>query len=105
MGVRMSGRQTTRDGRPFVGFEQWLGSLPQDQQAEYRAAVARQHQHRQEAIDRGDLIKLEDQSYVWRDEETMTRGKPQDPVWAAYHDRWAEENAIVGQTFIEKTES
>lgn len=97
MGIHWTGKQTTRDGRPFVNFDVWLRNLPQEQQDEYAAAAKRQHTYRQESIDRGDLQMLEDNSYVWKDEETMHRGKPQDPVWARYHDRWAEENAIVGK--------
>lgn len=97
-----TGMQTTRDGRPFVNFDDWLKALPQEQQQEYYGAVARQHAYRQQAIDRGDLVILEDQSYRWRDEATMLRGKPQDPVWAQYHDRWAEENAIIGESQLKE---
>ena len=97
MPIHQSWKQYTSDGRPFVSFSTWLDSLSPEQQQEYEQAKQRQHTYRQEAIDRGDLTLLPDQTYVWKDQSTMEKGKPVDPVWARYHDRWAEENAIVTQ--------
>lgn len=102
MPLRFNSTQYTRDGRPFVKFFDWLETLTPEEQQEYYAAMKRQHAYRQDAIDRGDLTLLPDQSYVWKDAEALARGKPIDPVWAKYHDRWVEENAIVGKTIIEE---
>jgi hypothetical protein len=102
MPIHQTGRQCTRDGRPFEDFYAWLYRLPKEQQQEYEQARQRQHAHRQDAIDRGDLIMLPDQSYVWKDQATMQKGKPQDEIWSKYHDRWAEENAIVSENIIEE---
>ena len=102
MAIHQTGRQYTRDGRPFVDFYDWLYGLPKEQQQEYEQARQRQHAYRQDAIDRGDLIMLPDQSYVWKDQATMEKGKPTDEIWAKYHDRWAEENAIVSENIIKE---
>jgi hypothetical protein len=102
MPIHQTGRQYTRDGRPFCSFDSWLKSLPIQQQQEYEQARQRQHAYRQDAIDRGDLILLLDQSYVWKDQKTMEKGKPQDEVWASYHARWSEENAIISESITKE---
>lgn len=97
MPVHQTFRQYTQDGRPFIEFRTWLGSLPTEQQPAYEQALSRQQAHRQDAIDQGLLTLLPDQSYVWKDLDTMKKGKLQDEIWSQFHDRWAKENAIVSQ--------
>lgn len=105
MPVKQIWKQTTRDGRPFITFLTWLDRLPAEQQEEYAAAKGRQQAYRQQAIDKGDMEIGPDGVYIWKDQETANRGKPQDPIWAKYHDRWAEECAIVTEMITEETET
>ena len=94
---------TTSDGRPFIVLDEWVQTLPANEQTEFYAAEKRQHKYRQDKIDDGSLIikvniadgKHIPNSYVWRDEESEAIGKLNDPIWEAYNDRYIFENKIV----------
>jgi hypothetical protein len=94
---------TTSDGRPVIVLDEWVKTLPANEQTEFYAAEKRQHKYRQDKIDDGSLIikvNIADgihlaSSYVWRDEEAEAIGKPGDPIWEAYNDRYIFENKIV----------
>jgi len=93
------------DGQTAVTIVEWLRTLPEDQQKEFKEAKNRQFAARQECIDRGDLIvqDADDGSvlYIWKDEETERIGKKQDPIWMKYFNRYLEENNI--QFEVKKT--
>jgi hypothetical protein len=110
MAIKHSFNYSTSDGRPFILLWDWVKTLSAEEQAEYYAAEKRQHKHRQDKIDDGSLIikiNIADgfynpDSYVWRDDEAEAIGKPNDPTWEAYNNRYIIENKIV--SVIERKE-
>ena len=95
MPVRQSITWETIDGRPFTSIEEWLETLPKEEQDEYWAARERQDQYRQEAIDSGLMIRdPETGDYVWRDDDALETNKGSDLVWHQYWMRWLDECGI-----------
>ena len=89
-------------GATPVSFDDWIENLPNDQKQECLSGVKSQHEIRQQAIDRGDMI-LTTQGYIWKDAETAQRGKGIDPVWEKYWLRWQKETqATFTMTYEEK---
>ena len=90
---------TTSDGRDLLDQDVWIASLSGDEQREFAEAVKRQKAYRQVVIDRGDLIIGHDdfggETYIWSSPEAAEQGKPYDPTWAIYFDRWISENNII----------
>ena len=87
----------TPPGVKYVSLDDWVKTLPGEDQRMYAQARERQDQNRQKAIDDGRLIILEkgrDGAYVWRDAEAMEQGKETDPIWLSYSIRWEEETGI-----------
>jgi hypothetical protein len=92
------------EGQTFIRFEDWVLTLSATEQAEFQASKQRQEAYRQEAIDRGDMIRdfsgvdptdpTSQPVYVWRDEETARKGKPFDPIWKNFWNRYLEETGI-----------
>jgi len=92
------------EGQKFIRFEDWVSTLSADEQAEFRAAKQRQEDYRQASIDSGDMIRdfssvdpndpTSQPVYVWRDEETARKGKPFDPIWKDYWNRYLAETGI-----------
>lgn len=90
---------TTSDGRPFITIHEWVNTLTEEEETEYFLAESRQHAYRQEKIDDGSLTIGEySNSYIWKDSKTAELGKPNDPVWEAYNNRYIIENKIVSVT-------
>lgn len=90
---------TTSDGRDLLDQDVWIASLSGDEQHEFAEAVKRQKAYRQVVIDRGDLIIGHDdfggETHIWSSPEAAEQGKPYDPTWAIYFDRWISENNII----------
>ena len=101
MAVTHTFKYSVPEGKEFIRFEDWIASLSPEEQSEFHAAKTRQEAYRQEAIDRGDLVRdfstvdpkdpTSQPSYVWRDEETAKKNKPSDEIWRNYWDRWIKE--------------
>jgi hypothetical protein len=72
----------------------WISSLSVEEQEEYRLASIRQESHRQQIIDEGKMSIGEKKEYIWPDYKTMKTGKPEDPIWRLYFDRFLSENNI-----------
>jgi hypothetical protein len=101
--VRQTFEWQTVDGREIVEIDRWVATLPPQEQQEFKEALKRQHQYRQEAIDNGFMIIDENNDYVWKDWETAKLNKPMDTVWLRYFERWQQECAVVLQVkFIEE---
>jgi len=86
----------------FINLEDWLVTLPINEQEEFRRAKERQLVRRQRAIDNGHLILDKEGYYVWIDEKTFSKkNHGTDRVWLSYHFRWLKE---TNQEFIQTTE-
>lgn len=78
--------------RVYYIFADWLNSLSEEEQIEYKKADIRQKLLRQEVIDQGNLtIASGGTGYVWKDEHAYDLGKPTDPVWFKYWYRYMSE--------------
>jgi len=92
------------EGKKFIQFEDWVKTLSSAEQTDFYASKQRQEAYRQEAIDRGDMIRdfssvdpknpASQPLYVWKDEETARKGKPFDPTWKEYWNRYLAETGI-----------
>jgi hypothetical protein len=73
-------------------LEDWIKSLSEIEQQEYREADKRQKALRKQVIDEGNLsIAPGGTKYVWKDEKACKNGKPEDPVWGKYWRRYMTE--------------
>lgn len=70
----------------------WISTLSPAEQDEYILARTRQQSYRQQAIDAGKMFIKDDDKYVWSDYNAMKIGKPEDPIWRKYFDRYLAEN-------------
>jgi len=75
----------------------WITTLSKEEQDEFRLADIRQKEFRKLIIDQENL-KLTNDGYVWKDKV----GKPSDPTWLIYWNRWRIENGV--QFTMENTE-
>ena len=96
--VKQSFKYDTIDGRLLIPFAQWITTLSKQEQQEFQAADERQKQHRQVAIDRGDMTIDSSGEYIWKDSATAKSNKPTDLVWLNYFNRWQKECGIVFKT-------
>ena len=91
---------TWPEGTTPILFQDWISTLPQAEQDEYALANARQLAFRQQVIDEGVLelspINSEgtDIGYTWIDQEAADIGKPTDPTWYVYWNRWINETGV-----------
>ena len=92
---------TWPEGTSPLGMVPWLETLPQSEQDEFRLADIRQKEFRKTVVDQGNLTVTKD-GYVWKDEDAMNTGKPTDPTWLIYWNRWQAETGV--QFTIEKIE-
>ena len=95
---RQSFHYDTIDGRPLISFVEWIYTLSEHEQQEFKMADKRQKQHRQVAIDHGDMIIDSDGGYIWKDSTTSKKNKPSDSVWLNYFNRWQKECGVVFST-------
>ena len=93
---------TYQDGTP-ANQNDWIKTLPIEEQLEFAAADKRQKQFRQDVVDDSRLVvDARLGQYIWKDKDAFHVNKPTDPVWLIYWDRWVEEeNIIFTQTYTE----
>jgi hypothetical protein len=98
MAVKHDFQYAVPEGKTFISLYDWVHTLTVAEQQEYADANERQLGFRQAAIESGDLILDESDpinpSYVWKDEATAARGKPTDPIWKTYWERYIRETGI-----------
>ena len=80
-------------GSRKIEFRHWLKTLTVEEQNEYWQGRANGDRLRQIAIDEGRL-KLEQDSYVWKDQPAFEKFKENDPIWEKYWRRWQEETGV-----------
>jgi hypothetical protein len=85
-----------------IQFDVWIDMLPPDERIECLQGKRRQEEMRQQAIDEGRMIIVND-GYEWKDAETQKQSKGIDDVWERYWLCWqAETGAKLIQTFENK---
>lgn len=90
------------DGVIPIQFHPWIATLTQAEQDEFAQALSRQHAYRQQAIDAG-LLTLGVDGYEWKDKATLDNGKPTDPVWQIYWQRWINTTGVQFKVNIVET--
>ena len=106
-------KYTVASDGAWIELDDWISTLPMEQQTEFQDAVGRQREYRAQAIAEGRLVVDDshlgpgrqpgDQPvYVWRDAEAAQQNKPEDIIWRGYFDRWLADNKIT-ITVQEKT--
>ena len=89
-------------GTTPIMFHVWINTLSKEEQDEFRLADVRQKEFRKLVVDQGNLQVTND-GYVWKNKDALDTGKPTDPTWQRYWQRWINE---TGVTFvIEQTET
>jgi hypothetical protein len=89
------------EGTNPIDFPPWIDTLTQAEQDEFRLADIRQKEFRKLAVDRGNLTVSND-GYIWKDKDALNTGKPTDPTWQQYWNRWQKETGV--QFTIEQIE-
>ena len=86
----------------WITLNDWIATLPEDQQTEFHSAEARQIAIRSQVIEQGTLALARSATntrgtidYVWKDEAAAQQNKPRDPIWYQYFDRYLKENNIT----------
>lgn len=80
------------DGKPSK-IEDWVITLPIEEQTEFFAAQKRNIEFRDQAIKEGRM-KITEEGYEWINEEEFKKNKPHDPIWEQYFQRWLQETGI-----------
>ena len=81
---------TWPEGKSPIWIEQWIRTLSQIEQDEFRLADKRQKEFRKIVVDQGNL-QVVNNIYVWKDKDALDTNKPTDPVWQVYWNRWMTE--------------
>jgi hypothetical protein len=89
-------------GTTPIEFYDWIATLTQEEQDEFRLADIRQKEFRKLVVDQGNLT-VTDTGYVWKDQEALAVNKPHDPTWDLYWSRWQKETGV--QFTIESVET
>lgn len=74
-------------------IEDWVKTLPIEEQKEFYDAQKRNLEFREQAIKEGRMVIVHD-DYVWKNEAEYDKNKPHDPVWSSYFQRWLKETGI-----------
>ena len=85
---------TWPEGTTPIHLAPWVATLTQAEQDEFIQAQERQKAFRQKLIDE-ELLELVDEGYQWKDKTTLDIGKPTDPIWLIYWNRWIRETGVI----------
>ena len=86
---------TWPDGTTPIEFYAWVTTLSKEEQDEFAHALTRQFAFRQQSIDEGLLVLVPEVGYKWKDKTTLDIGKPTDPTWQRYWQRWQAETGVI----------
>ena len=67
--------------------------MSKEEQDEFRLADIRQKEFRKQVVDQGNL-QVTNGGYVWKDKDALNIGKPTDPTWQIYWQRWINETGV-----------
>lgn len=82
------------NGTTPIMFHDWVTTLSKDEQDEFQLANIRQLEFRKQVVDQGNLQVTND-GYVWKDKDALNTGKPTDPIWQIYWNRWLSETGVI----------
>jgi hypothetical protein len=84
-------------------FEQWIETLPLEQQQEFFEARERQLANRQKRIEEG-YLSVDGSTYTWTDKSAYEeKNHGADPIWQKYLEQWlTETNTQIITTFTEE---
>ena len=88
-------------GTTPIEFYDWIATLTQEEQDEFRLADIRQKEFRKLVVDQGNLT-VNNNGYVWKDNDALNTGKPTDPTWQMYWNQWIAKTGV--QFTIEQIE-
>jgi len=102
MPIKQEFKFTPQDGQELITLQQWVSTLPENEQTEFRQAQQRQLEFRQRVVDANKLtvIKNSDSgagpdNYIWDDSHVENKTRPEykecDGVWFCYWNRYLEE--------------
>ena len=89
---------TWPEGSTPIEMDNWLKTLPQSEQDEYREGRSNGDRLRQIAIDEGRMIIKDDGAYEWKNAEAFAINKENDPIWEKYWRRWQIETGVIFKT-------
>ena len=95
MGVISKFVYTWPEGTTPIQFPSWIKTLAPAEQDEFAQAQSRQLAFRQQLIDDGLLTLVPEVGYEWKDKTTLDIGKPTDPTWQIYWDKWIKETGVI----------
>lgn len=102
MAVIQKFEYTWPEGTTPIWIDEWIKTLPQEQQDEYAAGQANGEILKQQAIDAGLMTVADDGSYVWRDQEAFNINKQNDLVWQRYWQQWQDETGVKFRSYLEQ---
>ena len=105
MSIKHEFNLTPQTEQELITLDQWVSTLPADEQIKFQKAERRQRAHRQQMIDANKLTVIEKSEnsndktilddYVWDEShcenKSMSEYKKYDNVWLFYWNRYLEE--------------
>ena len=89
---------SSNNNEKIVTMDEWVALLSTEEQEKFQRAWDRQRKFRQDAIDKGDMIidktNTNEESYIWKDEETARANKKNDGTWVTFWNRYLAENNL-----------
>jgi hypothetical protein len=82
-------------GTPSTLDDWVLNTLPEEDQIRFNLARKAMDEGIQRAIDEGRLVAINEEGYIWKDDEALEINKYEDPIWKEYYDRWLSETGIT----------
>jgi hypothetical protein len=91
---------TWPEGTTPIELNNWIKTLSKEEQDEYWEGRRNGDRLRQLAISEGRLVLHfppgdSDGAYIWKDNESFSVGKENDPIWEKYWQRWMDETGVI----------
>lgn len=83
------------EGSTPIDIDDWVRTLPENQQKEFLAAKVRQIALREKGLRNGSLVEIKDYTHVWKDEAAKEINIQSDKVWLKYFRKYINENGIT----------
>jgi len=100
MSVKTEFVLSSDNNEKIITLDEWVTTLSQEEQEKFQRAQIRQRKFRQDAIDKGTMIiskgdeNTNEESYIWKDEETARVNKKTDGTWLFFWNRYIAENNL-----------
>ena len=104
--VKQEFKFTPREGQELITLHQWVATLTENEQEEFRQAEQRQLEFRQKVVESNKLTVIKNSSddtvpddYIWDDahveNKTKLEYKDHNDLWVSYWFRYLEETGIT----------